>query len=477
MTVSIWWIRRDQRLNDNPALLTAIQNSDQVLPLFILDPILLEKTPNQRLNFLYSSLSSLDTDLRSLGSKLVTRFGYPLEIFSILWQQYSFQAIYAEEDFTPFSQKRDAIIANQFPLTLVHGQTVHHPLMLHKPDGQPYSIFTPFSKTWKGLLPEKLIPLPAPSSLTFPDIFIESIPLPAGNADPNYPVGEKEAIRRLDQFFQGPIFEYKQLRDRMDVPGTSELSPYFHLGVLSLRQATAQYLDLLQQNLDKQQKESCETWLSELIWREFFISIFALFPDSARDGFRPEFRNIRWENSSDLLYAWQHGLTGFPCVDAGMRQLSEIGWMHNRARMITASFLVKNCLVDWHKGEKWFIQHLIDGDVAVNNGNWQWTAGVGTDAAPYFRVFNPVLQSQKFDPHGDYIRRWVPECSKLPTEFIHSPWKAPKHILKQSKCVLGKDYPHPILDLAATRLKALQAYQSAKRHYYEEQQGSIREKK
>ena len=210
-------------------------------------------------------------------------------------------------------------------------------------------------------------------------------------------------------------------------------------------------------------QKSAETWLNELIWREFYVQILYHFPYARKQSFKEQFRHIQWVNNPQEFEAWQSGQTGVPVVDAAMRQLLETGWMHNRARMIAASFLTKDLLIDWRWGEQWFMQHLVDGDPAANNGGWQWTAGTGTDAAPYFRIFNPVTQSLKFDPQGSYIRRWVPELANLPEEFIHQPWTLPVSLQRTYGCVLGQDYPYPLIDHAWARERVLQVYGSAKR--------------
>jgi deoxyribodipyrimidine photo-lyase len=248
----------------------------------------------------------------------------------------------------------------------------------------------------------------------------------------------------------------------MDLSGTSGLSPYFHSGMLSICRAI-NLLHVAFENANEQQaRQSIGVWLNELIWREFYHSILYNFPNVRSETFNPKFRSIEWRNSSADLHAWQKGETGFPIVDAGMRQLLKMGWMHNRARMIVASFLSKDLLINWQEGEAWFLKHLIDADIAANNGGWQWIAGVGTDAAPYFRIFNPTLQSMKFDPQGDYIRKWVPELRNVPATFIHEPIKMRSSEQKQYKCQIGIDYPEPIVDRKVSRLRTLEAYKRAK---------------
>jgi deoxyribodipyrimidine photo-lyase len=435
------------RLQDNLTLQKAVEHGP-ILPVFILDRQLLSKAPVRKRDFLFNSLYSLDADLRSRGSYLVFRKGSPIEILSALLCEIGAEAIYAEEDFTPYALQRDKTIATQLPIDYVQGQIVHHPQRIHKADGTPYTVYTPFSKTWKNIFPDDLIPISAPNKI--PTIRgVKSESLPQHPQDSNFPSGEAEALDRLQYFLDNGVYTYAKKRNRLDLDGTSFLSPYIHFGLLGLRTAASCAHQAVLAAPEKSSRESAQTWLNELIWREFYIHILYHFPEVHKRSFRPKYDRIRWQNDLDDFSAWKEGKTGYPVVDAAMRQMLATGWMHNRARMIVASFLVKDLLIDWRWGENWFMQNLLDGDLAANNGGWQWTAGTGTDAAPYFRIFNPILQSKKFDPKGDYIRKWVPELAHLDSKIIHAPWE---------KNVEVPGYPAPIVDHKFARERTMAAY-------------------
>jgi deoxyribodipyrimidine photo-lyase len=467
MPAALWWIRRDLRLADNQALRAALQHGD-VVPVFILDPGALNSRYHQRAEkrraFLFAGLRALDAELRRRGARLIVREGQPLEALTLLQRETGATALFAEEDFSPYARARDAAIQTALPLTLTGGVTVHHPASVQKKDGGPYTVFTPFSKAWKALTDlNALTVLSAPQVIPHPanGHSLSSVVLPQLPAPDHFPPDEAEAQRRLMQFVSGAIFAYAEGRNMLDREGTSTLSPYLRFGVLSARAACAAALEAMRSATTPEARKGAETWLAELIWREFYLSILYHFPHVVRMAFNPALRTIPWRDAPADFEVWKAGRTGYPIVDACMRQLAEMGWLHNRGRMIVASFLVKDLLIDWQLGERWFMDSLVDGDLAANNGGWQWTAGVGTDAAPYFRIFNPVLQSQKFDPHGQFIRRFVPELAKAPDKFIHTPWQMTMQEQRACGVVIGEVYPAPIVERTVVKERTLAAYRQS----------------
>ncbi|MBX3060978.1 MAG: deoxyribodipyrimidine photo-lyase [Anaerolineae bacterium] len=475
MSTAVWWVRRDLRLTDNQALTAACQAADQVIPLFILDPFFARSpyVAEKRLAFLYGGLAELDATLRQRGSRLIVRQGEPTAVLTHLLAETNTHTIFAEADYSAYARRRDTAVAHTLPLHLTDGLTVHHPATLVKQDNTPYTVFTPFKKNWLAK-PLGARPLPVPTHIpTSPQL--AGLPLPIPPIPATFPPGETEARHRLTTFTLSPphhpitrsphhpISFYAAQRDHLAEDGTSQLSPYLRLGMVSARQATWAAQDAIATAPDAEATRGAEIWLSQLIWREFYTAILYHFPHVARGSFRPAYDAIPWRNDPAEFAAWQAGQTGYPVVDAAMRQLTQTGWMHNRARLIVASFLVKDLLIDWRWGERYFMQQLVDGDPANNNGGWQWTAGTGTDAAPYFRIFNPVSQSQKFDRHGRYLRTWLPELAHLPDATIHAPWQMPPLEQQRLGFGYGRDYPAPIVDHTQARTRTLAAYQSGRR--------------
>ena len=462
----IWWVRRDLRLTDNQALHAALSAGERLVPVFIIDPAWMDPPAPLRQGFLWAGLRQLDADLRARGSRLILREGRPAQALSQLVAETGAQAIFAEEDYHPYALQRDREVRDLLPVEWVPGLTVHHPTEVTKGDGSPYTIFTPFSWAWRALpLPPSADLLPAPGDLPVPPGELSSLAFPPDRTPAAFPAGESEARRRLVAFTSGPILKYAEARDQLSAEGTSLLSPYLRFGMISARQAVVAAQQAAASAPTAADRQGAGAWLNELIWREFYNAILYHFPDVLQHAFRADLRDISWADDAQAFAAWQSGQTGYPVVDAAMRQLRQTGWMHNRARMIAASFLVKDLLLNWQLGESWFMECLVDGDPAANNGGWQWTAGVGTDAAPYFRVFNPVLQGQKFDPEGIYVRRWVPELAHVPSPLIHAPWRMPQDMQQKLGCIVGRDYPAPCIDHQWARQRTLRAYRQGRDYY------------
>jgi deoxyribodipyrimidine photo-lyase len=424
---AIWWVRRDLRLTDNPALRAALAEADRVVPVFVLDPKLLRSryAGEKRVAFLLGGLRALDESLRARGSRLVVREGDPERALGRLREEVDARAIYVEQDVSPYARSRDRRIAESLPLRGVWGVSFLTPREALKDDGRPYTMFTPYRRAWhRAAEGRSTKSLPPPLSLSTPRR-IESLPIPESKLSaaetPLFPPGEEAARAALARFLGGPIRSYATNRNRLDAEGTSRLSPYLRFGMISARQVIGAAKKSRDKAKGEAERESAFAFWSELIWREFYLSILYHFPRVRSESFRPQARAIQWRDDDESFRAWSEGRTGYPVVDAAMRELETTGFMHNRARMITASFLTKHLLIDWRRGEEWFMKHLVDGDPASNNGGWQWSAGTGTDAAPYFRVFNPTLQAKRFDPEGLYVRRFLPELQGVAPSEVHEP--------------------------------------------------------
>lgn len=467
----IHWFQRDLRLSDNLALHAAAESSSPIIALFIFDPAILksDRLSAARLDFLLHALNSLDESLQKLNSRLLVKRGDPQKIIPELIEQQDTKALYFNKDYSSFAIKRDSKIENSIsiPVHTFDDALLLPPGTVMSNSGSPYTVYTPFKKKWNTfdkpaistgeLSSANFVSRDTVESEDIPTLkelgFAHNVPIPLA--------GENYAKKRLTDYIESHISDYDQLRNALPIDpfkqsrpeGSSYLSPYFRLGLLSARQAYWAAREAYQSSNSKAIKESIATWVSELTWREFYMHILYHFPHVDRGNFRTEYDQLEWENDPDRLQAWKDGLTGYPIVDAAMRQLKTIGWMPNRARMIVASFLTKDLLIHWQEGEKYFMQHLLDGDPAANNGGWQWAAGTGTDAQPYFRIFNPVSQSKKFDPDGTYIRHWVPELKNVEGRFVHAPWE-----MENSP----NDYPAPIVDHKAARERTLAAFKAIK---------------
>jgi deoxyribodipyrimidine photo-lyase len=475
---SLVWFRHDLRLADNPALSAAVSTGGPVIPVFIWSPAEEGRWQPGAASrwWLHKSLTALDVSLRERGSRLIIRRGPALEALRKLVDESGATAVYWNRRYEPAVIERDSVlkaalhqdglIAESFS-----GSLLFEPWRVQTLKGQPIQVFSAFWKACLGLAeptpPQRASTQiagprnwPAPVKLT--DLALEPRIDWAGGLRASWRPGEAGAAEQLSRFLEEGLFEYATERDRPDRPGTSRLSPHLHFGEISVRQIWSAVCELKRSRGPQACSDATGVYMSELGWREFAHHLLYHFPQTPEQPLRRAFAAFRWAPDAKKLRAWQRGRTGYPIVDAGMRELWHVGWMHNRVRMIAASFLVKDLLIPWQDGAAWFWDTLVDADLANNTLGWQWTAGCGADAVPYFRIFNPVTQGAKFDPGGDYVRRWVPELSKLPREWIHKPWEAPASVLADAGITLGSNYPEPIVDHRTARARALEAFQQTK---------------
>ncbi|MEJ6681920.1 MAG: deoxyribodipyrimidine photo-lyase [Flavobacteriales bacterium] len=421
MKVSICWFRRDLRLKDNTALHTALANESAVLPLFIFDSDILKELPadDARLSFIHAEISSMDVELTKKGSSFLTKHGSPLEIWEEILKEYDVEAVYMNKDYEPYALKRDKEVAaflskKGVQLHPCKDQVIFEENEVLKNDGKPYTIYTPFKNKWLSQFDQN-----------------EHLPLKDSNFENLYQtdidllnlenLGFTKSSIIVKPFTLEEVAEYEIMRNFPAKDGTSYLSPHLRFGTVSVRQ------------IIQKLKSNDAVFLSELIWREFFMQILFHFPRVVSESFRPKYDTIKWRNNTQDFDRWCEGETGYPMVDAGMRQLNQTGYMHNRVRMVVASFLCKHLLIDWRWGEAYFAKKLLDYDLSANNGNWQWAAGTGCDAAPYFRIFNPIEQLKKFDKDLIYTRKWVRNLNEF-------------------------SYPQPMVDHKGARERALSAY-------------------
>jgi deoxyribodipyrimidine photo-lyase len=428
-TINIFWFRRDLRLHDNAALYHALKDEKPVIPIFIFDRNILdelEERGDRRIEFIHLALQQIQKQFLTLGSSLDVRYGFPNEIWKQLIKEYKIEKVFTNHDYEPYAKKRDEEIRKRLKASGISfhsykDQVIFETEEVLKDDGRPYTIFTPYSKKWKFLLNDFNLSS-YPTEKYFSNFFLQKgKPIPELEEMNFKPTGQSFPSNKWKADI---IKKYKEQRDYPAIAGTSRLSVHLRFGTISIRE------------LAREAQKLNETFLNELIWRDFYQMILWHFPHVVDQAFKPEYDKIKWRNNEKEFEAWCNGKTGYPIVDAGMRELNETGFMHNRVRMIVASFLTKHLLIDWRWGEAYFAKKLLDFDLASNNGGWQWAAGSGCDAAPYFRIFNPYLQTQKFDPDLKYIRKWVPGFEEL-------------------------TYPRPIVDHEMARKRCLEVYGKA----------------
>ncbi|WEV49563.1 deoxyribodipyrimidine photo-lyase [Acinetobacter sp. ESL0695] len=470
MARNLFWFRQDLRLEDNVGLWHATQHNEECVALVIISPEQWKHHHDapSKIFFYLRQLQEIQEDLKHLNIPLIIKtiqsWSNVPEYITSLCKKLEIEDIYANVELATNEKRRDdqvkeALSKYKKNIHLFEDRTLFPTQSIRNKSGEAYKVFTAFKKTCYERLSIS-IPraYPSPSkqkSIVIKDIENESLndlisqfEYDTSSSAFKIEVGEKTAQDKLKDFVKSKMNNYDQTRDIPNIDGTSQLSPYLNIGIISVRQCLE---EVLKDNdyIFSIQSKGQQTWIDELLWREFYQHVMVDFPHICKHlPFKKETQKIQWRNSEEDLKKWQTGQTGIPIVDAGMRQLQQTGWMHNRVRMICAMFLSKNLLIDWRLGEKWFMQHLLDGDLAANNGGWQWSASTGTDAVPYFRIFNPVTQSQRFDPQGEYIRTWVPELKQLDHKQIHAP---KEHI---------ENYPRPIVDLKSSRARALAAFKN-----------------
>lgn len=475
------WFRQDLRLHDNWALAAAVASGKPVVPVYICDE---EGSSGWPLGgasrwWLHHSLNSLDQSLRKLGSRMILVKGRANECLRDLISQTGADSVYWNRCYEPGSMAltnrlKDDLGSNGIELKSFNSALLFEPQEVRNKQGNPFRVFTPF---WRHCLTREVAspmtfdverirgPESWPKSLEVAGLeLLPTVKWDAGFSDYWKP-GEENAQARLKLFLNKRISDYAETRDHPQLRGTSMLSPSLHFGEIGPRQIWDGIKKLGEKSGAFPDSNGAKVFLSEVGWREFAYHLLCHFPQTPREPLRTEYAQFPWEADpgGTKLQAWQRGLTGYPIVDAGMRQLWQTGWMHNRVRMIAGSFLVKHLRLPWTDGAAWFWDTLLDADLANNTLGWQWTAGCGADAAPYFRIFAPVTQGRRFDPEGDYIRKWVPELSSMPAKHIHSPWEAPDEVTQAAGVRLGDNYPEPMVDHATARKEALAAWQTIRK--------------
>ena len=462
--INILWFRKDLRLMDNPALIEANLNAE-IIPIFILDDTNPEENKMGAASrvWLYHSLKSLNI---SLQKKINFYSGDPVKIISELINNYNINGVYWNRCYEPWEIRRDKKIKDLLKIKKVkaksfNGSLIREPWEVLKEDQTPYKVFTALYKKAYLNSDIKVEVINEPTKINYSTKIFSSNTLDTLKLLPNlswadniikyWQVGEKNAHLKMTEFFKKGIDDYKEGRNFPFKKNVSRLSPHIHFGEISPKQLWVKAKSI-------SSNKNTEHFVSEICWREFSYYLLYHFPNLPKDNLQKKFNNFPWKENNYYFDSWKKGKTGYPIIDAGMRELYETGYMHNRVRMIVASFLVKNLLIHWHKGERWFWDCLFDADLANNSASWQWVAGSGADAAPYFRIFNPVTQGVKFDVDGQYTKQYVPELKDMPNKYLFSPWEAPDDVLNKANVVLGGNYPKPIIDIKESREKALYSF-------------------
>ena len=475
---SIVWFRQDLRLADNPAVQAAVERGEPVIPLYIWAPEEEGDWPPGSASrwWLHQSLKCLDAALRKVGSRLILRAGTSVVALRDIIGRTKATAVIWNSRYEPAAIRRDravesALKKDGITVHCFNGSLLDDPAEIQTGGGTPYKVFTPF---WKACLAAgaPAEPLPAPKRLVAPGRWPTGEKLKSFRLEPEvdwtdglhkaWKPGEAGAQVQLKRFLSEAMLDYAEHRDRPDRPGTSRLSPYLHFGEISPHQVWHAVSHQEIADGRRGTTRGAEAYIRQLYWREFAYYLLFHFPETPTRPLRDAFERFPWRKATAQLRAWQQGQTGYPTVDAAMRELWATGWMHNRMRMLAASFLTKDLRIHWLEGARWFWDTLVDADLANNTFGWQWTAGCGADAAPYFRIFNPISQGQRFDPDGNYVRRWAPELSRLPASTIHQPWKTPERVLITAGVRIGRNYPRPIVDHRHARGQALEAYEVIK---------------
>jgi len=471
----IFWFRQDLRLSDNPALHAAIKSGNAIIPFYCYNDVESGQwAPGAASRWwLHHSLSSLANDIKQCGSRLVIRKGDSVKCLTTLIKQTRADTIFINRLYEPDHIARDNQVSQELNklgvnLQSFHGNLLYSPDAIRNQSGQPYRVFTPFYRYTLKLgfdsrvtaRPKKL---PAVPNHLKSDSIASLKLLPKikwyTSFEKYWLPGESGGLQNLKRFCKSGLSNYKVARDVPSMDGTTELSPHLHFGELSSRQIISQLNRTVENSSERSSGNARDSVVRELVWREFANHILVHFPFTTDQPFQEQFARFPWKQSDrQFMTAWQSGNTGIPIIDAGMRQLWHTGWMHNRVRMVVASLLTKNANLHWLNGAKWFWDTLVDADLASNSMNWQWVAGCGVDAAPYFRIFNPVTQGKKFDPQGEYVRRWIPELKNFPLRYLHEPWNSPLKLQQEADIIIGRNYPRPIIDLSSTRKQILASY-------------------